>query len=66
MLFQQNNMREQNKVEIYFNENLNYHPLAHHMDTAHKNLHSAAIKAKEFLDFGLESQKNAKKKENKQ
>ncbi len=50
-------MIEENKLEIYFDEELNYSPLAYKMDTAYKNLHSAALKAKEFLDYGLESQK---------
>lgn len=50
-------MVEENKVEIYFNEELNYAPLSYHIDTAYKNLHSAALTAKEFLDFGLESQR---------
>ena len=46
---------------IYFNAELNSHPLSYKKDLAYKNLEKAALEAKEFLDYGLESKKKYKK-----
>lgn len=63
MIFKSNKNKEnEEKTRVYFNEKLNSFPLSYRSDSAYKNIHEAALIAKEFIDYGLESQKQYKEK----
>ena len=47
--------------ENKFNNGKVHRPSEYHPDESYKNLHKAALDAKEFLDYGLQSQRKYKK-----